>query len=171
VTISLAESWNGRSWRVLRSPSPGTAVSDLAGVSCASPASCIAVGFYLDRGRPFGQALAEQWNGTRWRVLPPPATGRGGSLLAISCTGAARCIAIGAQAGRGTGGPLAEAWNGTRWRLLPTANLGAATGNLLSLSCAQAESCVAAGDYLGPAGLARPLAEEWNGVRWRLISQ
>jgi hypothetical protein len=122
-------------------------------------------------GQPFAQTLAEQWNGTRWRVLPPLTTGRGGSLLAISCTGAAHCIAIGAQVRSGTSGPLAEAWNGARWRMLPTANLGTANGNLLSVSCPRADRCVAAGDYAGTAGIARPLTEEWNGHRWRLISQ
>lgn len=171
IPVTLAESWNGISWRVLRTPSPGTRLSDLASVSCASPASCIAVGYYLNIGQPFGQALAEQWNGTRWRVLPPLNTGRGGSLLAISCTGAARCIAIGAQVRAGGGGPLAEAWNGIRWRMLRTANLGTANGNLLSVSCPRADRCVAAGDYFGTAGIARPLTEQWNGERWRLINQ
>ena len=104
-------------------------------------------------------------------TAPPPATGRKGSLLAISCPGAARCIALGAQVRRGNGGPLAEAWNGTRWRMLPTASLDAATGNLLAVSCPRADHCVAAGDYVGRAGLARPLAEQWDGNRWRLISQ
>jgi hypothetical protein len=30
---------------------------------------------------------------------------------------------------------------------------------------------VAAGDYVGTAGIGRPLTEEWNGRRWRLISR
>jgi hypothetical protein len=85
-------------------------------------------------GQPFAQTLTEQWNGARWRVLPQLTTGRGGSLLAISCTGAAHCIAIEAQVRSGTSGPLAEAWNGARCRMLPTANLGTAKGNLLSVS-------------------------------------
>jgi uncharacterized membrane protein len=168
ATITLAESWNGGRWQLLRTQSPGTRVSDLASVSCASPARCVAVGFYLNSGQPFAQALAETWNGIRWRILPPLATGRGGSLLAVSCTGLAQCIAIGAQVTAGNGGPLAEAWNGTRWHVLPTASLGTAHGNLLALSCPRPGHCAAAGDYFGTAGITRPLTEEWNGSRWRL---
>ena len=168
---TLAVTWNGTRWRVLKTPSPGTRLSDLASVSCASPVSCIAVGSYLNIGQPFTTTLAEQWNGTSWRALPPLRTGRGGSLLAISCTGATHCIALGAQVRPGHAGPLAEAWNGTTWRMLPTANLGTANGNLLSISCPRADRCTAAGDYFGTADNARPLTEEWNGSRWRLTNQ
>lgn len=171
-TVALAESWNGIRWRVLRTPSPGTMVTDLAGVSCAGPARCIAVGYDMNRGQPAGTALAERWNGTRWRLLPRPRTGSGSSsLLAVSCTGPARCLALGAQVRNGTGGPLAEAWNGTRWRTLPTASLGTANANLLSISCPRPGRCTAVGDDVGTAGHARPLAEQWNGRRWRVTSQ
>src|SRR5262249_28650742 len=35
--VTLAEQWNGHSWRVLRTPNPaGAAVSGLIGVSCTS---------------------------------------------------------------------------------------------------------------------------------------
>jgi hypothetical protein len=79
-TVALTESWNCLCWRVLRTPSPGTMVSDLASVSCSGPAGCVAVGYDVNRGQPVGQPLAEQWNGNRWRVLRPP--GQSHSVLA-----------------------------------------------------------------------------------------
>ncbi len=173
-TTALAESWNGIRWRVLPTPSPGSELSDLTGVSCRSPARCIAAGGYLNRGQPFPVPLSEMWNGSRWRVLPTPSAGMGSGLGAVSCPGTADCIAIGAEVTRaGTGLQVADEWNGTRWRSLRTTSLGTAEGNLLSVSCPRVNRCVAVGDIFGKAGagVGRPLAEEWNGSRWRLINQ
>ena len=39
--VTLAELWNGHSWRILPTPSPaGTAVSTLLGVACTAPSAC-----------------------------------------------------------------------------------------------------------------------------------
>jgi hypothetical protein len=45
---TLAESWNGTSWSVVPSPSPGPGVDEpaLEGVSCASAAACTTTGSY-----------------------------------------------------------------------------------------------------------------------------
>lgn len=78
--ITLAARWNGRSWSVRHTPNvPRPALdSSLGAVSCASPAACLAVGG-SDRAccTPSGysrhdRALAEWWNGTKWRMLPTP---------------------------------------------------------------------------------------------------
>jgi hypothetical protein len=43
----LAEKWNGTAWSAQEPPAPtGATSSDLSGVSCASPAECIAVGYF-----------------------------------------------------------------------------------------------------------------------------
>ena len=170
LTLTLAEIWDGLRWRVLQTPSPGTVLSDLAGVSCGAAASCVAVGGYLDRGQPLEKPLAETWNGTRWRTTPVPGQGTGGSLLGISCP-AARCVAIGAEATTTRSGPVADEWDGTRWHRLPGPEPAAAHDNLVSISCPRAGRCVAVGDSFGHAGTARALAEEWNGRQWHLINR
>jgi hypothetical protein len=48
---TLVETWNGTSWSMTSSPSPGTATNLLeGGVSCASTASCVAVGHFTNVG-------------------------------------------------------------------------------------------------------------------------
>jgi hypothetical protein len=92
----------------------------LAAVSCSRPARCIAAGGYFSpSGKAF--ALAERWNGHRWRRLasirsPDPAFN---DLYGISCPAAARCIAAGE---RGIQLTSAYRWDGARWRLLRSRN-------------------------------------------------
>jgi hypothetical protein len=65
--VPLAERWNGTTWSVQAAPSPaGATDSELDGISCASAASCLAVGF------SGAQALAEEWNGTTWTIQSTP---------------------------------------------------------------------------------------------------
>ena len=68
--FTLAESWNGTSWSLVRSPSPGSFSDELRGVSCTSPGSCMAVGEFESTGNQF--TLAEAWNGTHWTTVKTP---------------------------------------------------------------------------------------------------
>jgi hypothetical protein len=68
--FTLAESWNGASWSLIPSPSPGSFSDELLGVSCTSPGSCMAVGDFEGTGNQF--TLAEAWNGTRWTIVKTP---------------------------------------------------------------------------------------------------
>lgn len=77
--VTLAARWNGRSWSPLYTPNvPRPALNSmLYAISCASPTACMAVG---DSDRGIGKigyatherALAEWWNGIKWRTLPMP---------------------------------------------------------------------------------------------------
>ena len=72
--LTLAESWNGSAWSIVPSPSPSATRNNLQNVSCSSPTSCLAVGWYYDAigdpGNP--QTLVESWNGSAWTVVPSP---------------------------------------------------------------------------------------------------
>ena len=87
-------------------------------MACVSVRFCLAVG---DAQRPPGaqpstgdtdQALAERWDGTRWRMIQPLDPARRTALAAVSCT-ARFCVAVGATDAQYT---LAEIWTGGRWR-------------------------------------------------------
>jgi len=69
-SFNVAEAWNGTSWSLLRTPSPGSTNNELRGVSCTSASSCLAVGDDIGIGN--GHTLAEIWNGTKWAVVPTP---------------------------------------------------------------------------------------------------
>ena len=67
---AVAEAWNGASWSILHSPSPGSFSDELLRVSCTSASSCMAVGD--DQGMGDQVTLSEAWNGTSWSVVKTP---------------------------------------------------------------------------------------------------
>jgi len=101
---TLAERWNGKTWRVERTPNPANislSSSEVAlnGVSCTSAKACTAIGEYTpDHAAAY---FIESWDGKRWRLQSAPhASGfTHGALLGISCA-SARCAAVGAYAGK-----------------------------------------------------------------------
>jgi hypothetical protein len=145
--LTLAEAWNGSKWSLVPSPDPsGVTGSELAGVSCAQPASCVAVG---DSFNSTGNTatLAEHWNGTRWSIAASPNSSSGSEdvLTGVSCLSAAHCTAAGEYAAlNGTSPPLIESWNGTAWKLVAKAT---GNGELDSIDCTSASACMAAGSY------------------------
>src|SRR5215831_5811945 len=65
---TLAERWNGTTWRIQRTPNPPGGGWFLTSVSCASPSACTAVGGRLvPPGKP-SRTLAERWNGHTWTI-------------------------------------------------------------------------------------------------------
>ncbi len=65
---SLAELWDGTWWRIVPTPNPSP-VSKLSGVSCPTPAACMAVGTSQNR------TLAERWDGSGWIIERTPNPG------------------------------------------------------------------------------------------------
>ena len=175
ASVPLAAGWNGTSWSIQAVPSPaGSPGSGLSGLSCSSPAACTAAGSYDTPGGSTA-LLAEAWNGTSWHIqaTPGPAGSTGSEFLAVSCSAAAACTAVGATTistpgGRGASGgtsmtvSLAERWNGTSWRIQATPNPGRSVGTgLAAVSCSAATACTAAGSYDTTSHLARATAAAW----------
>ena len=76
-----------------------------SGVSCASTTACTAVGVSLNSSSKW-VTLAEQWNGTEWKVASTPNGERGEGWLSggVSCAAdPLPCMAVG-----NTGEALAE---------------------------------------------------------------
>jgi hypothetical protein len=146
---SLAELWNGRTWKIIRAPGGG-----LASVSCVRQSWCMAVTGYT----------AETWNGSGWHVtsIPGPID-QGPGIVAVSCTSKSACLAVGNYATGVSNVNEAAAWNGTSWRRLRPASPG---GSLTDVSCTRPSRCIAVGQT-GP--LPQTLAEQWNGTRWSLL--
>jgi hypothetical protein len=158
---TLAETWNGSRWRIVRTPTPSR-TSEFRGVSCSSSTACTAVG-----SSAAGKwTLAERWNGHRWAIERTPNVNRIGytALTAVSCASSTACTAVGtynlgAQA-------IAEHWNGTRWaiqRLRPRRAPAEFSRVPASVSCASATDCMTVGTILDMT-----LAERWTGSRWTI---
>ena len=135
-TEPLIEHWNGRLWRQVPSPQPGTpgtgrsAGGRLAAVAALSFEDAWTVGWSGTT------ALAEHWDGSSWQLSPVAGAGRyqGSRLLAVAASPVRGAWAVGAyRAGRaGPGGQsrgLIGRWNGTGWALaaapLPSGAIGA----------------------------------------------
>jgi hypothetical protein len=162
-----AARWTGRAWQPEPVPIPAHRVATLASVSCVSARFCLAVGDAQSppRAQPStsgtDRALAELWDGTRWRMLHPADPARRTALAGVSCVSARDCLAVGASTAQYT---LAEGWNGVRWQVERTPDVNRIGYTVLdAVSCA-AHACVAVGSYNGSA----LVAARWDGRRWRL---
>ena len=160
---TLAEQWNGRTWRMVPTfkPAPTGRNAFLNGVACTSATACTAVG-----NQTLARTLAEQWNGRTWQVqaTPNPAGAQNIFLASVACPARTVCTAFGLNL---TGsGPLtlAERWSGGKWRIQPTPGLVANDSGLEGVACPTASACFAVASYTNN-GLNLPnltLVEQWN---------
>jgi hypothetical protein len=156
---TLVESWNGTSWGQVGSPDPGTSDNVLAGVSCLSATSCIAVGSQTASNQ---QTLVESWDGTAWSVVPSPSRPGTSGLDGISCVSASSCTAVGSSTAtaKAVSKTLIETWNGSTWSIVPSPNNSSGQPNYLSsVSCPTATFCVAGGSQ----------AQVWDGSTWSIV--
>jgi hypothetical protein len=170
--VLLAERWTGENWTVQAAPAPaGASGSQLTGVSCLSAGACTAAGYYTNSAGVI-VPLVETWNGTSWAIqaVPAPAGASASGFLAVSCTSASACTAVGDDTNPvGASLPLAERWNGTTWSVQATPNpAGADATGLFAVSCASATACTATGSTAGSSGTPSPLAEAWHGTTWKV---
>ena len=160
--VTLAESWNGSRWSVVRSPNPaGAGLTILNSVSCASATRCLAAGHSYTTAQV---TLAESWNGSRWSIAASPSPSANSALYGVSCPKAASCLAMGSFFNSSNSyATLAEAWNGRAWSVVNQ------DADLPAVSCVNASDCLAVGSYLGRS-VSLTLAEFWNGVRWAIVA-
>ncbi len=144
---TLVDSWNGTTWSSSSSPSPGES-DTLNNVSCASSASCIAVGTASYGGQPPQGSLIESWNGTNWSVDSAAVKGSfGNGLGGVSCITSTDCVAVGDYFTnrRGTAEEtLVESWDGSAWSVTPSPNRGG-SNDLSDVTCISSTACVAVG--------------------------
>ncbi|HLH46468.1 MAG TPA: hypothetical protein VKV25_04850, partial [Acidimicrobiales bacterium] len=162
--VTLAESWDGAAWSIVPSPSPGGDYSELYGVSCSAPSTCMAAGFYRQVGVSAG--LAEAWDGSAWTVRDQAA-----ALDGIACPSPSGCVAVGYRLVDGVDVTLAESWDGHTWSTVSTPDPGGALGSWLqSVTCVTADDCWAVGYYETASEATDTLAEQWNGRSWSIVA-
>ncbi len=153
-THALAQTWNGKIWRVLKSP-PGRG---LTSVSCSSASFCMASG---------GPTGAERWNGKTWLTM----TGPKDAVTAPSCGTRTLCMVI--SAGNSHSGAVAESWNGRNWRTWfqdTSVCVGGPPGavcGLADIACGNGANCVAVGTAsFNTEGGKGAIGVFWNGKKW-----
>src|SRR5215831_4116044 len=179
---TLTEHWNGTAWARVATPTDNGGVSTwimglplasantvatMKDVSCVRGGACMAAGSGKYDGSLRGsRALTQRWNGTAWANVGTPALAGANitDLLALSCTSASWCMAVGYSASRSKAThALAERWNGSAWAIVPTPSLPNWAGSALTgVSCVRPTECWARG-MLGNGG---SFLAHWNGARW-----
>lgn len=153
--------WNGRGLTAMTVPAPAHArVSELAGVSCPTATSCMAVGGYARTSGGTLLPYSALWAGGGWHIKTAPLIGGAKVTLfeAVSCAAAANCVAVGySQKARTSAFAMRYAAGG--WHRQQVAP--AAKSMFFSVSCPQVTMCVAVGRHGS-----RSLAQAWNGSRW-----
>src|SRR2546421_164903 len=114
---TLIEHWNGSTWSIVKSPSPGSGVVSLSDVAVVSTNNVWAAG----SSNTSSTTLIEHWNGTGWSVVKSPNPGSVDLLLGIAVVSTNNIWAVGqslAQIGQG----LIEHWNGSTWSVVKSPN-------------------------------------------------
>ena len=96
TTRTLIEHGGGSRWSIVASPNAGVDDANyLSAVSCPTATACTAVGHYFN-GASF-LTLIEQWNGSRWSVVPSPNFNmkKTNYLTGVSCLSPSTCTAVG----------------------------------------------------------------------------
>jgi hypothetical protein len=162
----LILSWNGSHWSVDPNPSVN---GRLSGISCISPAMCIAAGFQNTTGGD----LLEEWTGTGWALMQGAAVAST-ELTSISCADAKDCMAVGLSFVSQPSSDIAtfaEAWNGSMWAVTPTPDATEYQNELDGVSCTSGQNCVGVGLDLSQSFAApQTMIESWNGAAWSLSS-
>ncbi|MGO9876617.1 MAG: hypothetical protein ACLPVY_22820 [Acidimicrobiia bacterium] len=92
---SLIAHWNGTTWAHVASANPPSVhATNLVGVSCSTPTSCVAVGSDAPN---HWSTLIETLAGTHWSIVsnPNPAGAVNSYLSAVSCASTPSCYAVG----------------------------------------------------------------------------
>ena len=168
----MIERWNGTSWSIVPSPSPGGFSSILYGVTAISASDAWAVGYY---NNSIGKTLIEHWDGTSWSVVssPNPSGANASGLNAIArVKGTNQLWAVGDYQ-TGSGGPsqtLIEQWNGTSWSIISSPSPGSFSNILSGVTAISASDVWAVGAYNAGTPADQTLIEQWNGSSWSVVT-
>jgi hypothetical protein len=154
-------------WQIDASPTvAGSEHSALSATFVASASDAWAVGEARIEGTLTSVALAEEWTGSEWKVVPTADLDAGSdssALYGVSGTGPDDVWAVGANSGSPTEG-LIEHWNGTSWSAAAPANGEPASSTLLAVSADSPSDAWAVGTSGGS-----PLIEHYDGSSWGVV--
>jgi hypothetical protein len=168
---TLIEHWNGNSWSVVPSPSPGQTNNFLLAVAKVPKTNQLwAVGEY-DTGPYSAESMIEHWDGSKWSSIPNPNPGtQGNELSGIVALSATNAWAVGVQYNNSSSNlTLIEHWDGKSWQVISSPNPGILSNYLYAVAAVSAHDIWAVGyDDMVVGGAL--LTEHWNGKSWSVVS-
>jgi hypothetical protein len=176
---TLVQHWDGRSWRIVRSPTVG-GKGTLQAVAATSGTDVWAVGSYATESTSEAgtRTLVEHWDGREWRVVPSPnpgIEGGNGVLRDVVALNAGDAWAVGSyypDVENPTLQPLVERWDGTAWRVVPVSPSPGPWSVLKAVSGSGPRDVWAVGVQdveVRGGSTERALALHWDGVAWKRV--
>lgn len=156
-------------WSVVPSPSPGVTANELNSVAAVATSAAWAVGD-ITVANGASRTLVEQWNGTRWSVVPSPSPSAAHNILHdVAAVSSSDAWAVGwFNNARDIPRTLIEHWDGTSWRIVPSPNAGF-NDFLYGVTAASATDAWAVGQFSNASGFYQTLMEHWNGTTWHIV--
>ena len=157
--------WNGRTWRQVASPSPGSFADDLSSVRRVSATNVWAVGLYAGSDIR-DRSLILHWNGRAWSRVASPNPGRqSDSLSGLSAVSASSVwtTELYTNSSGTSGTSQIVHWNGRAWS---KAAAGPSGSDLVDVSVSSATN----GWAVGSDAKGLSLAMRWNGRTWKRVA-
>lgn len=159
--LTQAEHWNGTSWKVLHTPSPGN-FNLLSAVSATSAKNVWAV------GQTDAHTLILHWNGKGWARVSSPSPGGSNELLGVVAVSSSSAWAVGDTGSGPTRQTLILHWNGKKWTRVTSPAPGG-DSRLGAVTAVAAGNAWAVGSYnVGTSG--KTLILHWNGRKWAKVA-
>ena len=163
--------WDGATWNVVPSPSPG-AEDYLRGVVAVSTNDVWAVGFYSTGSG--SQTLTLHWDGMTWSVVPSPNVGTEGNYLyGVAAVSANDVWAVGNYYIGDAARTLILHWDGTSWSTIPSPNPipkpGTGAFYLYGVAAISPKDVWAVGNYYVCFSCSQTLVLHWNGADWSVV--
>jgi hypothetical protein len=169
VGQTLIVHWNGATWSVVPSPSPGE-YGWLRSVSAVSANDVWAVGTHYVNGLQL--TLILHWNGSTWSVVPSPNDGPFlQELFKVRATSANDVWAVGYHLAVFGFNQVFQTsifhWNGTQWSVVPSPDVNQLNNYLWSVDGTSATDAWAVGFYDTGTEL-RTMTQHWDGAAWTI---
>jgi hypothetical protein len=161
----LIERWDGRRWRVSRTPTD--AFRELQALDGTSSRDIWAVGhaFTFSDGK---QSLIMHWDGRSWAVVPTPKLPYDNYLTDVTVVSPTDAWAVGYTVPPNLDfQPHFLHWNGSAWAVVPSPHLSS-THNYLQAVAAVSGNQVWAAGYRTVNGQVVTFVERWDGARWSI---
>ena len=178
VYQNLIDVLSAGNWAVLpHGPDANGRNNELAGVSCTSATSCMAVGHYNNKG--VAQALTVELAHGSWTVVTSPDKGTSTNQLSgVSCPAAstAQCAAVGyfnyvvSALTDVSPQTLTEGWSGSSWAIVAAENALAPDVSVNGVSCSSSTSCAGVGSYESATGARQVFIDGLRNGAWTLAS-
>jgi len=162
-------------WQIVPTPNDGDGDNDLRGVTALSATDAWAVGSRWDDVADHVIPLTAHWDGAEWRLVPTPAVGEAGGLMAVHGSESDRVWAAGffSTSDGQVAKALLQRWTGTAWDAVdvPAPAPGPdVTEVLLDVLALPAGDGWAVGRWaLVTDGIYSPLILRRNGQEWTVV--